>query len=166
MPMPVDAESCTATVAVPVPIRRRHAGTVAIRAAASMASGRGDRDRVRLRCRPAPPAGTLAAIQRAVFAPSCASFSCHGTAAAGGLDLTPDRAAASLVGVAPSNGPARAAGLLRVAPGDPDRSFLLRKLLADLGPGEGEPMPRVGQRLPAARIALVRSWILAGAPVP
>src|SRR2546429_6309599 len=44
----------------------------------------------------------------------------------------------SLVGVPPSNGAALAAGLLRVAPGDPDRSFLLWKLEGTLGPDRSE----------------------------
>jgi len=52
-----------------------------------------------------------------------------------------------------------------VVPGDPERSFLLRKLTA-LGPGEGSLMPRDAPRLSDADIELVRAWIEAGAPPP
>jgi hypothetical protein len=77
--------------------------------------------------------------------------------------LLPGAAYANLVGVPPANPDAAAAGLLRVAPGDPERSFLLRKLEGRLAPGEGEMMPRVGGRLPVSRIDLIRRWIAAGA---
>ena len=91
-------------------------------------------------------------------------LSCHGAGNAGGMTLAAGAAYANLAGVPPSNGAALAAGLLRVAPGDPDRSFLLRKLEGTLGPDEGQPMPRVGSQLPPALIDLVRRWIAAGAP--
>jgi hypothetical protein len=162
MPVAGGTDVCTNAVDVPVAVRRR----LVLRAAASMASGGDDRDRLVLTCRrPRPPVG-FAVVQREVFARSCTSFSCHGAATAGGLDLSPDGAYASLVGVAPANPAASAAGLLRVAPGDPDRSFLLHKLAGTLEAGEGDRMPRVGISLPASRIDLVRRWISAGAPPP
>jgi hypothetical protein len=156
--------ACTAMTDVAVATRGRRSGRLALRPAAHMASGHADRDRLALLCRPPAAPATFATLQRRVFNRSCASFSCHGAAAAGGLTLTPDRALANLVGVVASNPDARAAGVLRVAPGDPEASFLLRKLLGSLGPGEGEQMPRVGERLPAATLDLVRRWIAAGAP--
>jgi hypothetical protein len=165
VPMPIaTASACTAMTDVAVATRGRRAGRLVLRPAATMASGHADRDRVALLCRPPAAPATFATVQRRVFNRSCASFSCHGAAAAGGLALTPDRSLASLVGVAASNPDARAAGVLRVVPGDPEVSFLLRKLTGRLGPGEGEPMPRVGERLPAATLDLVRRWIAAGAP--
>jgi mono/diheme cytochrome c family protein len=131
-----------------------------------MASGHADRDRVVLVCGRPPrrPSATFATIQRRIFARSCATLSCHGAAAAGGLGLAPDSAYADLVGVAPNNVVARAAGLLRVTPGDPGRSFLLRKVEGAVAAGEGERMPQVGPSLSARSIDLLRRWILAGAP--
>jgi hypothetical protein len=62
-----------------------------------------------------------------------------------------------------SNPAAQAAGLLRVAPGDPNDSFLLRKLTGAVGGAEGSPMPFGGARLSRSSIDLVRRWIAAGA---
>jgi len=92
-----------------------------------------------------------------------ASQSCHG-AAAGGLRLLPGTARESLVGVLPTNPPAQAAGLLRVASRDPDRSFLLEKLLGNITPTEGVRMPLVRRPLSPTQLDLIRRWIAAGAP--
>lgn len=56
----------------------------------------------------------------------------------------------------------------RVVPGDPAHSFLYRKLVDNLKPTEGAPMPKSGvmtgwNELPADQIELLRCWILAGA---
>jgi hypothetical protein len=164
--LPVTApETCTAAAAVAVPTHGRRAARVVVRAQAGMASGHTDRDRVALVCRRRPGAtATFATLQRRVFTASCATASCHGAGGAGGLTLTAGASYASLVGVPATNPVARDAGLLRVVPGDPDASFLLRKLQAALRPGEGAPMPFVGSALPPASIDLVRRWIAAGAP--
>jgi hypothetical protein len=165
LPMPVTGvDTCTQAVAVPVGTRGRHPGRVVVRADAGMASGHADRDRVALVCRPQPNPATFVTLQRKIFTPSCSTFSCHGAAGAGGLTLSAGAAYANLVGVAPANPAARDAGLLRVAPADPGRSFLLRKLEGQLTEGEGVPMPFVGSSLPPASIDLVRRWIAAGAP--
>ena len=158
--MPVGApETCTPMSRVAVTTRGRRSGRLVLRTTASMVAGPTDEDRLTLVCRPAPGPVSLATVQRLVFTPSCASVSCHGAARAGGLDLSPDAARASLLGVPASNHPARAAGLLRVAPGNPADSFLFRKLMGALAPGEGAAMPRVGGMLAPARIDLVRRWI-------
>jgi len=164
LPFPVSApETCTAVVEVPV-ARRGRRGRLVLEGSAGMASGHTDRDRVALVCRrPAPPA-TFATLQRKVFTPRCATLSCHGGARAGGLGLPAGSAYADLVGVPPDNMGALAAGLLRVAAGDPGRSFLLRKVEGTLAPGEGDRMPQVGTPLGASSIALIRRWIIAGAP--
>ena len=99
-----------------------------------------------------------------MFAVSCSTVSCHGAAESGGLTLATGSAYANLVGVPATNPAAHAAGLLRVVPGDPGASFLLDKLTGMLSADEGDPMPRVGGPLPAARIELIRRWIAAGAP--
>jgi len=158
--MPVGiADACTPMARVEVATRGRRSGRVVMQTTARMVSGPADYDRITLVCRPAPAPVFLATIQRLVFAPSCTSVSCHGTARAGGLDLSPDAAGTSLLGVPASNETARAAGLLRVAPGNAEDSFLLRKLTGELAPGEGAAMPRLGSMLTPARIDLVRRWI-------
>jgi len=58
---------------------------------------------------------------------------------------------------------------VRVVPGDPENSFLWRKLTDQLGPNDGLPMPHSGlatgwNELPADEIEMVRCWILEGAP--
>jgi hypothetical protein len=163
LPMPVSLPD-TCTTVVPVAVARKGArGRLAVALSAAMASGHRDRDHVVFVCRRPPPPPSFATIQRKILTPSCSTFSCHGAARAGGLALGDD-ALASLVGIPPSNATARAAGLLRVAPGDPDRSFLLKKLTADLTSGEGDPMPQVGSRLPPASIDLIRRWIVSLTP--
>ena len=52
----------------------------------------------------------------------------------------------------------------RTLPGDPDNSFIVRKLDGRLGPGEGTPMPRGRPRLPDSLIEAVRAWVEVGAP--
>ena len=165
LPVPiVTPMTCTDAVAVTV-TRHGRRGRLVTHATARMASGHTDRDHVTLLCRaPAGRSVTFARLQAKIFTPSCAITSCHGAAASGGLTLSAGAAYASLVGVAPTNTSAQSAGLLRVAPGDPDRSFLLRKLEGTLAAGEGEPMPRVGATLDPPLIDLVRRWIAAGAP--
>ena len=170
MTMPVTTpETCTSTATVPVSTNGHRRGRMVLRGMAVMASGHADRDRLVLACRTTVrrvrvvPA-TFATIQRQVFARSCTSSSCHGAASAGGLGLAGGAAYGNLVGTLASNPAARAAGVLRVAPGDPAHSFLLHKLTGPLADAEGELMPRVGIRLPSSRIDLVRRWIAAGAP--
>jgi hypothetical protein len=89
---------------------------------------------------------------------------CHGSAAAGGLDLRPDTAYDALVGRRASNPSARAAGRLRVVPGESTRSFLSDKVLGTLLVGEGARMPLDRPGLPIAERRLLVSWIDGGAP--
>lgn len=100
---------------------------------------------------------TLDEIQAAVFTPLCAG--CHspaGSAAATGLHLqNADSSHASLVGI-----PSVADGtILRVAPNDPDNSYLVHKLENTGGVGV---MPPTGM-LPQATINNIRQWITDGA---
>src|SRR5439155_11783967 len=117
------------------------------RAVLKMQSGKAA-ERLTFTCKPAKHAGgsaTFATIQQKVFDATCATPACHGAAAAaGGLNLAAGAAYGNLVGVTAANPAAGGAGVLRVAPGDPDRSFLLQKLLGQLGTGEGSRMPLVG----------------------
>ena len=103
---------------------------------------------------------TLASIQQEVFTPICAV--CHtGPMSSGlpaGMDLT--SAAASfdnLVGVASVQQP----GIARVAPGDPDNSYLVQKLEGTAA--VGSRMPQGGPFLDAGTIAVIRQWITDGA---
>jgi hypothetical protein len=108
--------------------------------------------------------GTFAAIQEILFERhGCTQSVCHGSAASGGLDLSPDVAYANLVEV-----PSTAHRFARVTPGDNDRSFLWLKLAAATNPGSveiaGSPMPSGGPPISADEIELLRLWIYAGAP--
>lgn len=108
---------------------------------------------------PAPTGPTLDEIQANVFTPNCAS--CHtgpaGSPLPAGLDLTDaDASFQSLVGVSSvQNG-----ALLRVAPNDPDASYLVHKLEGNAG--TGNVMPPTGL-LPQAMLNQVRQWIADGA---
>jgi hypothetical protein len=109
-------------------------------------------------------ASTFAGIQERIFAEhGCTQSICHGSAAAGGLQLTPDVAYANLVDVR-----AHTADLKLVAIGDNDRSYLWLKLAAATRPGSvavnGAPMPNGLPPLTEDELELVRLWIYAGAP--
>jgi len=103
-------------------------------------------------------------IQKKIFDTSCATEFCHGaSSASAGLDLSDGAAIANLVDVPAAAQGAKDAHLLRVAPGDPDDSFLMLKIEGHLGPNEGVPMPLVGGPLPASDVDAIRRWIAAGA---
>ena len=105
-------------------------------------------------------------IQRTIFNKSCISGPCHSSISRqGNLVLEEGVSYGHLVGVAPFNDAARAAGLQRVVPGDPLKSFLLIKLTGPR-PGEGSRMPQGFEALSPGDIEKIRSWILAGAPPP
>ena len=90
--------------------------------------------------------------------PSCTT--CHGTS--GGLSLTAATSHANLVNVNTTN--AACNTLMRVAPGDPDNSSLIRKLE---GTTCGNRMPRNDPQYFSnnpGQLIRVRSWILSGAP--
>ncbi|MCA9246908.1 MAG: DUF1553 domain-containing protein, partial [Planctomycetales bacterium] len=93
---------------------------------------------------------------RPLFSNTC--FKCHGPddderkGGTDGLRLdTPDGATEDLGGYA------------AIAPGDPDESELLRRLMTD-DASELMPPPKAGPRFTAAQVALVRRWIEQGAP--
>ncbi len=111
-----------------------------------------------LACGPAdtPPA-TFSEVNTRVFTLSCVFSACHqGPSAAGDMNLQV-MAYEHIVDAASMENPSK----VRVKPGDPDGSYLMDKLL---GPGvTGDQMPQ-GDMLDEERLALVRSWIEAGAP--
>jgi PKD repeat protein len=98
---------------------------------------------------------TLTQVQNEIFSEFCSG--CHPPNAS--MDLRAGKTFASIVGVSSSEQPS----LKRVKPGDPDASYLLRKLNG--GPGiSGSRMPQGGPFLVPAQIQRIRDWILAGAP--
>jgi hypothetical protein len=92
-----------------------------------------------------------------------ACVQCHnagGARFAAGLNLERAVAYGQLVGVSSSERP----GVLRVAPGDPDASYIVHKLegRADI---VGVRMPRgTGPFLTEGQMAVIRRWIAEGAP--
>jgi hypothetical protein len=110
---------------------------------------------------------TFTSIQRNVFNASdlssrLACVPCHndqGRTPAGGLVLLEGRAYQNLVGTASTGKP----GATRVIPGDPDNSYIVKKLegASDIN---GERMPRgVGPFLSEGQMLVIRRWIQQGA---
>lgn len=108
---------------------------------------------------------TLANIQTHVLTPACATSGCHdATDQAGELDLSAAQISyEAMVGVPSKNAVAKASGWLIVKPGEPGRSFLIRKMVGP-GLGEGDPMPSAAQELNPYYLELVEQWIELGAP--
>ncbi len=159
-----------------------------IRSLQGCTSGRLEQRSFRTGAGPAPDAPARPVVRfetvLAIFAARCAGATCHrrddggpggggddGAAPPRGLSLDDERAYDDLVGVRS----AELSDLLRVAPRDPARSYLLRKLLPGRDPDR--PMPTVfGQRMPpggfppggaggvADPIRAIADWIDAGAP--
>lgn len=99
---------------------------------------------------------TFGSIQANIFTPVCVQ--CHaGAGAPFGLRLDPANSFALLVGVASGQEPS----LLRVAPNDPDNSYLIQKLEGTAS--SGEQMPAGLPPLPQADIDVIRQWISDGA---
>jgi hypothetical protein len=99
---------------------------------------------------------TFASIQDNVFTPICVG--CHtGATAPLGLRLDEANSFALLVGVASEQEPS----LQRVEPGDPNASYLIRKLEGTAT--VGGRMPLGGTPLPQADIDVIRQWIIDGA---
>ncbi len=103
-----------------------------------------------------PLAATLESIQSNVFDPSCTL--CHaGANAPQGLRLDTANSFTNLVGIrSRENG-----SVLRVAPGEPNNSYLVRKLEGTAS--VGERMPLGGPPIPQPTIDFVRQWITDGA---
>ena len=103
---------------------------------------------------------TFAQIQTQIFTPVCAKAGCHAAGSApSGLVLEAGQSYGNLVGHASSeNG-----SLDRVAPGNPDGSYIILKLRGDPSI-TGERMPLGGPYLTSDQIAGIAAWIRAGAP--
>ncbi len=114
---------------------------------------------------PAPPPangpepGTLAHLQQNIFGPICAQ--CHtGGGAPEGLVLSSEQASFDNLVNHPSQ---QQPSLMRVAPGDPDNSYLVMKV--EGAPGiTGTQMPQFQTPLSQTQIGHIRDWIANGAP--
>ncbi len=108
--------------------------------------------------------GAFARIRRSIFRPSCATASCHSSAAAAGsLDLESPTVYSQLY-LAPAASPAaKAAGLLRVQPGFPEGSFLFQVVTQQVVPEQGQHVPHPSTLLSVEQIALIEHWIRDGA---
>jgi hypothetical protein len=107
----------------------------------------------------------------AIFKANC-TVGCHsGSSPSAQLDLsgTPATVYSKLINKAPVNPSALAKGDKLISPGDPHRSFLLRKCNNNLDPdngiitAEGTPMPNNSSPLTKVEIETIRQWILFGA---
>ena len=105
----------------------------------------------------APIPGRLAAIEAQIFAPSCTFSSCHGATSPEQDMSLASPAWGAIVGVHSTEAP----DLLRVAPGDPEGSYLFQKI-ANPSPLVGVPMPP-DQPLSPSAIDAIRAWIAGGA---
>ncbi len=105
-------------------------------------------------------AATFAQVEHVFAKYSCAA--CH-PGVNPSLDLRPGKAYRNLVGVLATEDPR----LVRVVAGDPEKSFLFRKIAGEpeLGdiPGIGARMPQGAPRMAQGDIDLVRDWIREGA---
>jgi len=110
---------------------------------------------------PGAQAFTFAQIQAGIFSPSCAKSGCHTSAAAsGGLVLEAGLAYGDIVGRPAQEAPQ----LDYIRPGNPDASYLLKKVRGDADIS-GSRMPRDGPPfLTPQQIAGLAAWIQAGAP--
>ena len=117
----------------------------------------------------AAPQPGFAKINSEIFEPNC-TFACHsgGAFAAGGLDMKADPYR-TLVDVRPVASVCKADPMVRVAPGDPDKSLVYVKVVAKV---EGKPAP-CGDGMPAGvdraaltadEVDVIRAWIEDGAP--
>jgi hypothetical protein len=115
---------------------------------------------------PAMPAGTgpaltFAQVQAEIFTPSCAKSGCHVTGvAAGGMVLEAGRSYGQTVGKPSQESPL----FPRIQPGDPERSYLFKKVRGD-SDISGSRMPQDGPPfLSAVELDGLAAWIRAGAP--
>lgn len=108
---------------------------------------------------------TLSSLQEAIFTPSCTFSSCHGTAAAGRLDLLSEGVYERLLDHPMTTN----TDLPLVAPGDPDGSWLYQVLSRCTptdkdGNGVAHMPANSPILLDSGLVATLRAWIAAGAP--
>jgi hypothetical protein len=110
---------------------------------------------------PEGPAFTFAQVQAQIFTPTCAKAGCHSAASASGeMVLEAGQAHGQIV-----NRPAVGnSSLDRIEPGDPERSYLIKKLRGDPDiTGARMPLDNPGS-LTQEQMDGIVGWVLAGAP--
>lgn len=108
---------------------------------------------------PPDPSATFTRVQNEVFTVNCAIAGCHAALGAReGMNLSAGAAYVNTVRVPSVERP----DLNRIEPGDPDRSYLVKKLRGDPDI-TGLRMPDGGS-LTSAEIQLVIDWVRRGAP--
>jgi methionine-rich copper-binding protein CopC len=106
-----------------------------------------------------PVTADFQSIQANIFTPICSK--CHiGASAPEGLQLDAAHSYNLLVGVPSAEQP----NLLRVKAGDPDNSYMVRKLEGPTAGITGGQMPLGETPLPQATINAIRQWVTNGAP--
>lgn len=112
---------------------------------------------------PPPPPSTaysFTRIQGEIFSPVCARSGCHDAATAtNGLVLE----AGVSYGLLVDRPALENSSLDRIEPGDPERSYLIKKIRGDTDI-VGERMPLIGGPLSQAQIDGIAAWVAAGAP--
>lgn len=110
---------------------------------------------------PEGPAFTFAQVQAQIFTPNCAKAGCHSAAAASnGLVLEAGSAYSEIV----SQPAVGNSSLDLIEPGDPDRSYLIKKLRGDPDiTGARMPLDNPGS-LTQEQLDGIVGWVLAGAP--
>lgn len=107
---------------------------------------------------PPDPNATFQRVQAQIFTPSCALSGCHsGPTPKQGMNLSAGNAYANIVNVV-----AVESTRVRIAPGDPDGSYMVSKVKGD-STIAGSRMP-LGGALPPERIQLLVDWVRRGAP--
>ncbi len=104
---------------------------------------------------------TFSRIQAEIFTPTCAKSGCHAAnTASAGMVLDAGRAYAQIVGRPSTEQPT----LHRIEPGDPNHSYMIKKLRGDPDITGGQmPLDRPGSLTKEQMDGLV-GWVLAGAP--
>lgn len=102
---------------------------------------------------------SFSSIQREIFDRHCVKDCHEGASAGASLQLSRGRSHASLVNVRSQ----QIASQIRVVPGDPARSYLVKKLAGGIGI-VGDQMPKLAPLRPTSEVDAVRSWIARGAP--
>jgi len=103
---------------------------------------------------------TFSQIQAQIFTPNCVKSGCHDAAtASGGQILAAGRAYNQIVNV-----PSTESSLDRIEPGDPERSYMVKKLRGDPDiTGDRMPLDQPGG-LSQEQIDGIIAWVRAGAP--